>query len=175
MKTKLYAKDVGYEHIGAFQRHDPFIIAFINPRNDRPYVIKGGRQKVREKLKQLGNIGLKAVIWTLSYQKMLNGRKEACQSSGEIIGLPKEYSASIVKMEGADNQQRYGDEINPNHNFILRIFKKESPELPFHQPNRVIFSKSFKNQPRCFPTCLEQFIPEEEKQSTVKNNVVINH
>ena len=49
---KLYAKDVGYEKVGSFKAHNPFEIAFVYPRNDRAYVLKGGHKEIDKAIEQ---------------------------------------------------------------------------------------------------------------------------
>ena len=183
MKTKLYARDVGYDPIGSFNRHDPFEIAFVYPRNDRPYIIKGSSKKIEEHIAKLISLGLKAVIWPIDYRKLsrsfsTSSKKMLHKKTAYLIGLPKEYYGAIQKIYGKDKAMRYGDGVNENHNYLLIIFKKSgrtaSGQVIF-KTGQVIFKKSFKNQPRCFPKCLEQFIPENEKQKAVSNDVSITH
>jgi len=177
-KGKLFAKDVGYQQIGAFSRRDPFVISFVFPRNDRPYILKGSSKKIEAKLKQLQTLGMKAVVWNLEYVKLRNGKKITHHPSGKIIGLPMEYSAFIQKMYGRDKQSRYGrDAVSNNHKYLLQIGKKETVldenAIPWKR-FRVIFQKSFKNQPRCFPKCLDQFIPLEEQNKPIENEITFN-
>ncbi len=174
MKTKLYAKDLGYEPIGAFKRNDPFALYYIYPRNERAYMLKGSSVIGNNTLVKLVQLGLKAVVWTLTYCKF--GREGESRETtklkgyGHVYGLPREYSAYIKPMN-IQNRKRivnaYGNSINRNHKYILVVIKLDNG-----QPSgAVVLVKSFQNQPRCWPRCLDQFIPADT--APMKNSVSV--
>jgi hypothetical protein len=172
---KLYAHDVGYEKIGSFSRRDPFVIVFIYPRHDRPYIMKGSEKKVGEKITQTVELGLKAVIWKVRYLKFSGydgtRKRDIVKCPGKIVGLPDGCFATIKPMRWSERDDLATShfDVNRNHKYLLTV----SMHTPDSGLGRIVLAKSFRNQPRCWPRCLDQFIPEGEKVP-VKSAVTIS-
>ena len=159
MKTELYTKNIGYEAEGSFRRHDLFAMFFVYPRNNRPYILSGSKKKVLQKILEYEKKGLQAVVWPLTCISS-HGRKTKMSGQAMVVGLNREYKCTIVKADRFTRKDFYShyNGVNPQHHYFLFVTKPDV-DINGNNINVPIYVKSFKRQPRCWPRCLEQFMP----------------
>lgn len=128
-------KEFPYSKIGSWSRADGYTIAFVYPKGDTPFVVKGGMQDVKRYIESKGFIYERRQAAIIYYAIFCRG---STRTITDIIGLKNDTFALIKHINKSSKRKCYS--------------------LIVYVDNQVVVNKPLRRPPRCWMRELNQFI-----------------
>lgn len=141
MSKLTVVKEFPYNPIHSFKDGNPFTIAFVYPKDGRPFCLKGGANDVEkwlEKNMSDRNYLLHETWW----------RDKRSRSSIKIYLHRKEYQAYIFRDTVHLPLKDWPRET---------IMKQRGRKISVRKDGKTVFEKHVRRPPRCFPKELHPF------------------
>jgi hypothetical protein len=156
--TRLHvAKEFPYNIIGSFRDANPFVIAFVYPRNDKPCVVKGGCNDVEEYIKVNYPIAFVYETMWKEGKSRTNYLVVGCKKS-LVIHLVSPRTAMFIAKHSYENNRHYDKPIR----WHLTVFERKGMYLSSGKP---LFEKYMKKPPRSWIKELDPYVSLDREQS----------